>query len=68
MVGRDRRAGELHTPEWNWEQEESDMLGLAGPATEEVQSIEEQDTWWCKLGLNAYCKLSLLRKKSASSI
>ena len=44
MVGRDRRAGELQTPDWNWEQEESNMLGLVGPATEEVQSTEEQDT------------------------
>ena len=62
MVGRDRRAGELQTPVWNWEQKESNMLGLVGPATEEVQSMEEQDTWWCNFGVNPYCLLYPLRK------
>jgi len=42
MAGRDWIAGESQTPDWNWEQQESTMLGRVGPATEEVQSIEEQ--------------------------
>ena len=42
MGGRDWIAGESQTPDWNWEQQESTMLGRVGPATEEVQSIEEQ--------------------------
>ena len=41
-------AGESQTPDWNWEQQESTMLGRVGPATEEVQSIEEQGTWYRK--------------------
>ena len=45
MGGRVLSAGELQTPDWNWEQQESIMLGLDGPATEEVQSMEEQGTW-----------------------
>ena len=34
----------LQTPDWNWEQQESTIFGFFGPTTEEVQSIEEQDT------------------------
>ena len=41
-------AGESQTPDWNWEQQESTMLGRVGPATEEVQSIEEQGIWYNK--------------------
>ena len=39
----------LQTPDWNWEQQESTMLGFFGPTTDEVQSIEEQDIWKRKL-------------------
>ena len=45
MAGRDWIAGESQTPGWNWEQQESIMLGLDGPATEKEQSMEEQGTW-----------------------
>ena len=44
---------ESQTPGWNWEQQESTMLGRVGPATEEVQSMEEQDTLYRK-----FCDLS----------
>ena len=46
-------AGESQTPDWNWEQQESTMLGRVGPATEEVQSIEEQGICYNKFWL--YC-------------
>ena len=42
-------AGESQTPGWKWEQQESTMLGRVGPATEEVQSMEEQVIWWYTL-------------------
>ena len=44
-------GGESQTPGWNWEQQESTMLGRLGPTTEEEQSIEEQDTWRYEQGL-----------------
>ena len=53
MGGRDWIAGESQTPDWNWEQQESTMLGRVGPATEEVQSIEEQGICYDKFWL--YC-------------
>ena len=48
MVGSVWIAGEPLTPGLNWEQQEEGIDGLAGPATEEEQSIEEQGIWWCK--------------------
>ena len=42
-------GGESQTPGWNWEQQESTMLGRVGPATEEVQSTEAQDTLYRQL-------------------
>ena len=44
MGGSVAIAGESQTPGWNWEQQEEVIEGLAGPETEEAQSIEEQDT------------------------
>ena len=41
-------GGESQTPGWNLEQQEEDIEGLAGPATDEEQSMEEQGIWWCK--------------------
>ena len=35
-------AGESQMPGWNWMQHEEDIEGLAGPATDEEQSMEEQ--------------------------
>ena len=45
MGGRDWSGGLSQTPDWNWEQQEEGIDGLAGPATEEEQSMEEQGIW-----------------------
>ena len=44
-------GGESQTPGSKWEQQESTMFGRVGPATDEVQSIEEQDIWRYEQGL-----------------
>ena len=46
MAGSVWIAGESQTPGRNWEQQEEVIDGLAGPATEEEQSIKEQGIWW----------------------
>ena len=45
MAGRDWIAGESQRPDWNLEQQLEGSEGVAGPATEEEQSIEEQGIW-----------------------
>ena len=57
MGGKDWIVGESQTPGWNFEQQEEDIEGLAGPATDEEQSMEEQGIWWCK-----FCGYFILRE------
>ena len=44
ISGRVRIGSEAQRPSWNWEQQASTMLGSLGPETEDVQSMEEQET------------------------
>ena len=51
MAGRVWTASESQRPNWNSVQQAAAIKGWEGPAIEEAQSIEEQDTWNKKVGL-----------------
>ena len=51
MAGRVWTASESQWPDWNSVQQAAVIKGWEGPAIEEAQSIEEQDTWNVEVGL-----------------